>query len=72
MRSPRGKRVLLPNADPRLILYGPHTDLVAHAAASAAGLGPMLARSKLVASLPSLFDGAPARPGTVVANSQRS
>jgi hypothetical protein len=40
---------------PRLVLYGPHTDLDAHAAASAAGLGPMLARSKLVADLPGLI-----------------
>ncbi|HEX6473731.1 MAG TPA: hypothetical protein VF114_01425 [Candidatus Limnocylindria bacterium] len=39
----------------RLVLYGPHTDLEGHAAAKAAGLGPMLARSKLVADLPSLF-----------------
>jgi hypothetical protein len=37
---------------PRVILYGPHTDLAAHAAARDAGLGPMLARSKLVAMLP--------------------
>ena len=40
---------------PRLVLYGPHTDLEAHAAARAAGLGPMWARSKLVAELPVLF-----------------
>jgi hypothetical protein len=39
---------------PRLVLYGPHTDLEAHAAARAAGLGPMWARSKLVAELPTL------------------
>jgi hypothetical protein len=29
----------------RVILFGPHTDLEAHAAARSAGLGPMLARS---------------------------
>lgn len=40
---------------PRLVLFGPHTDLAAHAAARAAGLGPMWARSKLFAELPSLF-----------------
>lgn len=40
---------------PRLLLFGPHTDLAAHADARAAGLGPMWARSKLVADLPSLF-----------------
>jgi hypothetical protein len=34
-----------------VILFGPHTDLAAHADARAAGLGPMMARSKLVASL---------------------
>ncbi len=39
----------------RLILFGPHTDLESHAAARDAGLGPMWARSKLVADLPILF-----------------
>jgi hypothetical protein len=39
----------------RVILFGRHTDLEAHAAARAAGLGPMWARSKLVAELPVLF-----------------
>jgi hypothetical protein len=43
------------SAPPRLVLFGPHTDLVAHADARAAGLGPMWARSKLVAELPSLL-----------------
>jgi hypothetical protein len=42
---------------PRLILFGPHTDLEAHAEARAAGLGPMWARSKLVAELPALLEG---------------
>jgi hypothetical protein len=37
---------------PRIILFGPHTDLEAHAAARDAGLGPMVARSKLIADLP--------------------
>ena len=41
---------------PRLVVFGPHTDLAAHAAARAAGIGPMLARSKLVADLRALRD----------------
>lgn len=40
---------------PRLRLFGPHTDLDAHAAAAAAGLGPMLARSNLVAGIHALI-----------------
>ena len=40
---------------PRIVLFGPHTDLEAHAAARVAGLGPMWARSKLPAELPSLL-----------------
>jgi hypothetical protein len=39
---------------PRLIVFGPHTDVEAHRAARSAGIGPMLARSKLVADLPRL------------------
>jgi hypothetical protein len=39
----------------RVVLFGPHTDLAAHAAARAAGLGPMLARSKLFTDLPALL-----------------
>ena len=39
----------------RLILFGPHTDLEAHAAAREAGLGPMMARSKLASSLGELL-----------------
>jgi hypothetical protein len=41
----------------RVILFGPHVDLEAHADARAAGLGPMMARSKLVTDLPALMDG---------------
>lgn len=41
----------------RTILFGRHTDLEAHAAARAAGLGPMWARSKLVVELPRLMAG---------------
>jgi hypothetical protein len=48
-------RASQPAASPRIILFGPHSDLEAHAAARAAGLGPMLARSKLVADLPRLI-----------------
>lgn len=40
---------------PRVILFGPHTDLKAHADARASGFGPMWARSKLVAELPALL-----------------
>lgn len=40
---------------PRIVLFGPHVDLGAHAAARDAGLGPMLARSKLVARLGELL-----------------
>jgi hypothetical protein len=36
---------------PRIVLFGPHADLAAHADARTAGLGPMLARSKLMAEL---------------------
>jgi hypothetical protein len=42
-------------AAPRILLFGPHTDLAAHADARSAGLGPMLARSKLVAGLGELM-----------------
>ena len=42
-------------SDARVILFGQHTDLAAHAAARAAGLGPMWARSRLVNALPELF-----------------
>ncbi len=39
----------------RVILFGPHTDLEAHAAARAAELGPMWARSRLFRELPGLL-----------------
>ena len=38
----------------RVILFGQHTDLEAHADARSAGLGPMWARSKLISELPTL------------------
>ncbi|HYI66749.1 MAG TPA: hypothetical protein VEW95_07500 [Candidatus Limnocylindrales bacterium] len=40
---------------PRLILFGQHTDLEAHAAARGAGLAPMVARSRLLSMLPQLL-----------------
>jgi hypothetical protein len=36
---------------PRLVVFGPHTDVDAHHAARDAGIGPMIARSKLITSL---------------------
>jgi hypothetical protein len=41
----------------RIVLFGPHTDLTAHAEARASGLGPMWARSKMLAELPTLLGG---------------
>jgi len=46
-----------PAGRPRIILFGPHTDLLAHADARAAGLGPMWARSRLIRELPALLAG---------------
>jgi hypothetical protein len=40
--------------DTRVLLFGQHTDLQAHATARAAGLGPMWARSKLIAEISGL------------------
>jgi len=40
---------------PRLVVFGPHTDVEAHHAARSAGIGPMLARSKLVTTLADLL-----------------
>jgi hypothetical protein len=50
-RQPDWADALRRLSSPRLVLFGPHTDLEAHAAARDAGLGPMWARSKLLASL---------------------
>jgi hypothetical protein len=44
------------SARPRVLLFGPHVDLEAHVAARSSGLGPMRARSKLVADLQTLFE----------------
>lgn len=43
------------SARPHVVLFGPHTDLEAHAAARSAGLGPMWARSRLLTELPALL-----------------
>ena len=43
------------SAQPRVVLFGPHTDLAAHAEARVVGLGPMWARSKLLAEIPDLL-----------------
>ncbi len=42
----------------KVVLYGPHVDLEAHAAARAANLGPMWARSRLIGELPALMAAA--------------
>ena len=44
------------DAPPEVILFGPHTDLAAHAEARAAGLGPMRARSAFFSTLPELLE----------------
>jgi len=51
----RGWQAEATSGPPRIVLFGPHTDLGAHDDARASGLGPMMARSKLFASLPSLM-----------------
>jgi hypothetical protein len=52
---------------PRIVLFGPHTDVAAHHAARSAGIGPMLARSKLILDLPTLL----ARPGQEAVSEHR-
>jgi hypothetical protein len=54
-RRPDWADALARSSAGRVILFGRHTDLEAHAAARAAGLGPMWARSKLVTELPDMF-----------------
>ena len=54
-REPGWTDALLALSGPRIILFGPHTDLDAHAAARDAGLGPMWARSKLMSGLATLL-----------------
>lgn len=36
---------------PRIVVFGPHTDLAAHVEVRAAGFGPMVARSRVLAIL---------------------
>jgi len=40
---------------PRIVLFGPHTDLASHRAARDTGLGPMRARSAFFAALTDLL-----------------
>ncbi len=54
-RQPDWTDALRARTTSRVILFGQHTDLEAHADARAAGLGPMWARSKLLASLKPLL-----------------
>lgn len=49
----------LEGSDARMVIFGQHTDLEAHKAARAAGLGPMWARSRLMNALESLFESSP-------------
>lgn len=46
---------------PDVIVFGSHADMEAHAEARSAGIGPMIARSKLLADLSSLRQAASAR-----------
>jgi hypothetical protein len=48
----------LRDAGTRVVLFGPHVDLDAHAAARASGLGPMWARSRLLGSAADLMTDA--------------
>lgn len=54
----RGSSVGTP---PRIVVFGPHTDLDAHAAARAAGLAPMRARSAVFNDVASWLRGWPIR-----------
>jgi hypothetical protein len=54
-REPDWADALRALSGPRVIVFGPHTDLEAHAAAREAGVGPMWARSKLLISLGELL-----------------
>ena len=44
-------------AAPRVILFGSHKDLAAHAAARTLGHGPMWGRSRILADLPKVLAG---------------
>ncbi|MGI8791789.1 MAG: hypothetical protein ACR2H3_01190 [Acidimicrobiales bacterium] len=54
-RQPDWTDALLARTTSRIILFGQHTDLAAHADARATGLGPMWARSKLLGELSRLL-----------------
>jgi hypothetical protein len=54
-RQPDWTDALCARTTSRVILFGRHTDLAAHADARTAGLGPMWARSKLLASVKPLL-----------------
>ena len=54
-RDPGWAEPLISLSGVRVILFGPHVDLDAHAAARHARLGPMMARSKLLSSLGELM-----------------
>lgn len=56
-RRPAWADALRARARGHVVLFGRHTDVEAHAAARAAGLGPMWARSKLAISLEALLNG---------------
>ena len=63
-RAPEWESELVGRRDggSRILLFGRHTDIESHRAAKAVGLGPMVARSKLVTDLPRLFGGSAPRP----------
>ena len=54
-RQPDWTDALRALVGPRVILFGPHVDLDAHAAARDAKLGPMWARSRLLSNLAALM-----------------
>jgi hypothetical protein len=54
-RQPGWADALKGRASGRVVLFGPHTDIEAHADARASGLGPMWARSRLLSQLGALL-----------------
>lgn len=56
-RRPDWAEALQRSLSARVVVFGPHTDLESHAAARSAGVGPMWARSKLVAEIAALVRG---------------
>ncbi len=58
LRRPGWADALRRRRSGRIVLFGPHTDLEAHAEARAAGIGPMWARSRLFSKLRTLLSGA--------------